>query len=200
MLNSNTLSTGNAPQLNQLDNDDIPCSKDVHRDDNISLTDNVAAFPITVSAMEETKQTTDLNEPLDGQDYSRLTPLSILTADTIRALCSQKLLKVLFDPGLKYTFINRRVLPRHCKPFQVKKAKKINTINGSNLCNEMVILCDIQLPEFDKSRRVNEQKAIVFDHNTRYDIILGTDFSAKTGIDIKYSTKSIQWFKNELPM
>ena len=26
------------------------------------------------------------------------------------------------------------------------------------------------------------------------------DFLAKTGIDIKYSTKTIEWFQNELPM
>ena len=99
MLNSKALSTGNAPQLNQLDNDDILYRKDVHRDNNISLTDNVEAFPIIVSAMEETMQTTDPNEPLDGQDSSRLTPISILTADTIGALCSWKILKVLFNPG-----------------------------------------------------------------------------------------------------
>ena len=64
----------------------------------------------------------------------------------------------------------------------------------------MVILCDIRFPEFDKSRQVNKQKAIVFDHDTIHDIILGTDFLAGTGIDIKYITKTIEWFKNTLPM
>ena len=64
----------------------------------------------------------------------------------------------------------------------------------------MVILRDIRLPEFDKSRQVKEQKAIVFEHNTIYDIILGTDFLAKSGINIMDSTKTIQWFENKLPM
>ena len=58
---SNALSTGNASQLEHLKlrNDNILCSKDVSRDDNISLTDKVEAFPIVVSAMEETMQITD---------------------------------------------------------------------------------------------------------------------------------------------
>ena len=88
MLNINILGTGNTP-INKSDNDVILCSKDVHRDINIHPTDNIKVSHITVSAMEETKQTTNLNEPLNGQDSSRLTPLSILTADTIGALCSQ---------------------------------------------------------------------------------------------------------------
>jgi len=64
----------------------------------------------------------------------------------------------------------------------------------------MLVLRDIRLPEFDKSRRVTEQKALVYNHDTRYDVILGTDFLAKTGIDIQYSTQTMRWFENELPM
>ena len=156
MLSSNTLvfSTGNAPNLNQLDYQ-ATCSTVANIADNVSLTDSISsveAFPVIISAMEETMQTTDSDQPLTEQSSSRLTPISILTADTIGALRSRKIVKVLLNPGSTYTFINRRVLPHECKPFQIKKAKKINTINGSNLCNEMVILRDIRLPEFDKSR------------------------------------------------
>jgi hypothetical protein len=31
-------------------------------------------------------------------------------------------------------------------------------------------------------------------------VILGVDFLSKTGIDVKYSTGTIEWFDNELPM
>ncbi len=31
-------------------------------------------------------------------------------------------------------------------------------------------------------------------------MILGPDFLTKTGIDVKYSTGTIQWFENELPL
>ncbi len=34
----------------------------------------------------------------------------------------------------------------------------------------------------------------------RYDVILGADFLSKTGIDVKNSTGTIEWFDNELPL
>ena len=64
----------------------------------------------------------------------------------------------------------------------------------------MVILRDLRLSELDKSRRIDQQKALVFDHECKYDVILGMDFLKKAGIDLKYSTGTIQWFENELPM
>ena len=145
-------------------------------------------------------KTIDPDQPVQEQDPSRFTPLSILIANTIGAVRSRLLLKVLFDPGSTASFINRKALPRQCKPFTVKQGRKINTLVGPGLSNEMVVMEDIRLPELDKNRRVNQHKLFVFDHETRYDVILGTDFLTKTGIDIKYSTGTIQWFDNELPM
>ena len=64
----------------------------------------------------------------------------------------------------------------------------------------MVKLRNLNLPEFDKNRRIDEQKALVFDQKCRYDIILGADFLTKSGIDIVYSTGTIECFENVLPM
>ena len=152
----NSLSTGYAiPIANLVSFDSDEASINSNADDSsvldTSLPDEVDAFPIVVSKEEEALQTLDPDQPLKEQNTSRLTPLSILTADTIGSVWSQKLLKVLFDPGSTYTFIHRRALPRHCQPFKIKSARKINTLNGNNTCNEMVILQDIRLPEFDKS-------------------------------------------------
>ncbi len=47
---------------------------------------------------------------------------------------------------------------------------------------------------------VEEQKAVVFDGQYKYDVIFGADVLSKTGIDIKYSSGIIEWFDNELPM
>jgi hypothetical protein len=47
---------------------------------------------------------------------------------------------------------------------------------------------------------VEEQKALVFDGQYKYDVIFGADFLSKTGIYIKYSLGIIEWFNNELPM
>ncbi len=59
---------------------------------------------------------------------------------------------------------------------------------------------NIRLPKFKINRVVVEQKALVFDGQCKYDVIFGTDFLSKTGIDIKYSSRIIEWFDIELPM
>jgi hypothetical protein len=64
----------------------------------------------------------------------------------------------------------------------------------------MVVMRKIRLPEFDKNHVVEEQKALVFDGQCKYDVIFGADFLSKTGIDIKYSLGIIEWSDNKLPM
>jgi hypothetical protein len=60
---------------------------------------------------------------------------------------------------------------------------------------------DIRLPEFDKNRRINQQKVLVFDNdNVKYDIILGTNFLSKTGIKLKYSEGNMEWFDCSIPL
>jgi hypothetical protein len=60
---------------------------------------------------------------------------------------------------------------------------------------------NLRLPEFDKSRNVDQQKALVFQSDTcKYDVILCADFLTKTCIDVNYSTGTIEWFDNELPL
>jgi hypothetical protein len=52
-----------------------------------------------------------------------------------------------------------------------------------------------------KNRNVEQHKALIFESDTcKYDVILDADFLTKTGIDVKYSTCTIEWFKNELPL
>ena len=65
----------------------------------------------------------------------------------------------------------------------------------------VVLLEEIRLPEFDKNRVVLRQRALIFDNkDCQYDIILGTDFLAQTGIKIDYETGTMSWFDNTLPM
>ena len=55
------------------------------------------------------------------------------------------------------------------------------------MAQQVVTLRDIGLPEFDKNRRIAQQKALVFDNdNCHYDMILGTNFLSKTGIKLDY--------------
>ncbi len=65
----------------------------------------------------------------------------------------------------------------------------------------MVVLCNLRLPGLDKNYNVDQQKALVFDADScRYDVILGADYLSKTRIDVKYSTGTMEWFDNELPL
>ncbi len=64
----------------------------------------------------------------------------------------------------------------------------------------MVVMRNLRLPELDKNRNVEQQKALIFESDTcRFDVFLGANFLTKTGIGVKYSTSTIEWFKNELP-
>ena len=58
----------------------------------------------------------------------------------------------------------------------------MRTLAGHLKTQEVVTMQDIRLPEFDKNRRINQQKVLVFDNdNAKYDIILSTNFLYKTG-------------------
>jgi len=139
-----------------------------------------------------------VNVPLSTRN---LTPVTIMVVDTIGTIKSRKLLKVLLDSGSTTTLINKRCLPRGCKPCPVAQSRMVNTLAGSYQSSTMVTMSNIRLPELDKNRNVNEQKALTFESNTcKYDVILGADFLTKTGIDVKYSTGTIEWFENELPL
>ncbi len=77
----------------------------------------------------------------------------------------------------------------------------METLAGSYISSEIVVLRNLRLPELDKNRNVDQQKALIFDADScRNDVILGADFLSKAGIDVKYSTGTIEWFDNELPM
>jgi hypothetical protein len=74
-------------------------------------------------------------------------------------------------------------------------------LEGSYTSSEMVVLCNLRLPKLDKNRNVDQQKTLLFDADScRYNVILGAGFLSKTGINVKYSTGTISWFDNELPL
>ncbi len=64
----------------------------------------------------------------------------------------------------------------------------MRTLAGHLKMQEVVMMRDLRLPEFDKNRRINQHKVLVFDNdNVKYYIILGTNFLSKTGIKLNYS-------------
>jgi hypothetical protein len=109
-----------------------------------------------------------------------------MVVDTISSVKSIIFLKVLLDSGSTTTMINRKCLPRNCQICKISKSRKIGTLAGPYISSEMVVLRNLRLPELDKNRNVDQQKALMFDADfSRYDVILGADFLSKTGIDVK---------------
>jgi hypothetical protein len=134
-------------------------------------------------------------------DPQNLTPVTIMVVDTISSARSRTLLRVLLDSGSTTTSINKQCLPRDCKPREIASGRKVNTLAETYTSTEVFIMGNLRLPEFKKNRNVNQQKALVFQSETcKYNVILGADFMTKTGIDVNYSTETMEWFDNELPL
>ena len=79
--------------------------------------------------------------------------------------------------------------------------KNIKTLSGQVLAQQVVTLRNIRLPEFDKNRRISQQKALVFDNdNCWYNMILGTNFLSKIGIKLDYDRGKMPWYDSTFPM
>jgi hypothetical protein len=73
------------------------------------------------------------------------------------------------------------------------QSRMVNKLEGSYQLSPMVVMRNLRLPGFDKNRNVEQQKALIFESDTcRYYVILGADFLTKTGVDVKYSTGTIE--------
>jgi hypothetical protein len=83
--------------------------------------------------------------------------------------------------------IKRSALPKGVITMVIGDTKLVRTFAGHLKMQKVVTMRDLRLPEFDKNRRINQQKVLVFDNdNVKYDIILDTNFLSKTGIKLNY--------------
>jgi hypothetical protein len=115
-----------------------------------------------------------------------LTPVTIMMVDTISSVRSRRLLKILLDSGSTTTLVNKKCLPKKCRPCQISQNRMVNTLIGSYQSPATVVMHNLRLPEHDKNRNVEQQKALIFQSDTcKYDVILSADFLTKTGIDVK---------------
>ncbi len=84
--------------------------------------------------------------------------------------------------------IKRSALPKGIITKLLGDTKLARTLAGHLKTQEVFMMPDIRLPEFDKNKCINQQKILVFDNdNIKYGIILGTNFLSKTGIKLNYS-------------
>ncbi len=108
---------------------------------------------------------------------------------------------MLFDSGLNVSMIKRSALPKGVITKLLGDTKLVRTLAGHLKMQEVVTMRDLRLPEFNKNRRINQQKVLVFDNNNvKYDIILATNFLSKTGIKLNYSEGNMEWFDCSIPL
>jgi hypothetical protein len=94
----------------------------------------------------------------------------------------------------------RSALPKGIITKLLGDTKLLRTLTGHLKMQEVVTMRNLRLPEFDKNRRINQQKVLVFEtDNIKYDIILGTNFLSKTGIKLNYSNRNMEWFDCSIP-
>jgi hypothetical protein len=97
--------------------------------------------------------------------------------------------------------IKKTALPKGVIPKILGDAKLVKTLVGCLKMQEVVMMQDIRLPEFDKNRRINQQKVLVFgNNNVKYNIILGTNFLSKTVIKLNNSEGNMEWFDCSIPL
>ncbi len=97
--------------------------------------------------------------------------------------------------------IKRSALPKGIITKLLGDTKLVRTLAGRLKTQEVVTMQDIRLPEFDKNRRINQQKVLVFDNNNvKYNIILGSNILSKTGIKFNYSEGNMEWFDCSIPL
>jgi hypothetical protein len=97
--------------------------------------------------------------------------------------------------------IKRSALPKGIITKLLSDTKLVRTLAGHLKTQDIVTMQDIRLQEFDKNRRINQQKVLVFDNdNVKYNIILGTNFLSKTGIKLNYSEGNMEWFVCSIPL
>jgi hypothetical protein len=96
--------------------------------------------------------------------------------------------------------IKRSALPKGVITKLLGDTKLVRTLTGCLKTQEVVTMRDLRFPEFDKNRRINQQKVLVFDNdNIKYNIILGTNFLSKTGIKLNYSEGNMKWCNCSIP-
>ena len=127
-------------------------------------------------------------------------PTSVMLTASISSATNKRVLRVLFDSGGAKTMIHRRVLPKNCQEQPIRTRTQMNTIAGVYTPESLVWLRGIRFPEFDKSRYVEEHKAIVFEGDCSYDVILGSDFLTKVGMNLKFDNGTIEWLGRSISM
>ena len=96
--------------------------------------------------------------------------------------------------------INSSALPKNCVPRLLQKPLKTTTIQGTMETKRFVQLDKLMLPEFDRSLKVEQHYAYVFNGPCKYDIILGRYFLGPVGITLEFNSSTMKWLSRSVSM
>jgi hypothetical protein len=97
--------------------------------------------------------------------------------------------------------IKRSILPKGIITKLLGDTKLVRTLTGCLKTQKNFMMHDLRLPKFNKNRRINQEKVLVFDNNNvKCNIILGTNLLSKTGMKLKYSEGNMEWFDCSIPL
>ena len=109
--------------------------------------------------------------------------------------------KVLADSGGTRSSIARSSIPNDCKIYRKDKPFSAVTSAGTMDHYDFVQFDKLFLPEFCRSRWIEDVEFVVFEDNghSAYNAILGRDVLEKAGIDVKFSSKEVIWDEYTIP-
>lgn len=155
-------------------------------------------MPCRFSCCKELNENMNIELPINSKED--LVPTTMMIIRMIQKTPSGRLLKVLFYSGGTKTMINASALPKGCTPRLLEQPMRTNTVQGTMETSRFVTLDTLMLPEFDRSLKVEQHHAYVFNTPCKYDLILGRDFLGPTGINLDFLSHTMKWCNRTVSM
>jgi hypothetical protein len=89
-----------------------------------------------------------------------LTPVMIMVVDIISLVRSRRLLKILLDSGSTTTLVNKKCLPKKCRPCQISQSRMVNTLTGSYQLSATVVMRNLRCLNLTKIGMLNNKKTL----------------------------------------
>ena len=128
-----------------------------------------------------------------------LIPMTTMMASSIQENGMTKPLLVLCDSGATSNWIRRGALPKGVNGKQVEQHKG-TTVAGGFQSNIEIEFKNVMFPEFYRTRTIDSFKAMVFNAECRYDVILGRDFLSLIGLQADWKDHVMTWDEMTVPM
>ena len=100
----------------------------------------------------------------------------------------------LLDSGATGCWISKKKLPSTIRTNKIPAITN-QTLAGNFTANESIVLKNVLLPEFPRTRRLDTFEAKIFDQTCCYDMILDRDLMNDLSIILNFELKSMEWDK-----